>query len=117
MEADAFLDEVLSRVNAFLQQSQHVDQIRSMETHQSLSRTSDLKLPIEGRGINSALDDIEMVLRNSVHTTAPGFMNPLWGGLSVASIAGELVTAATNTAMYTYEIAPIATLIETTILK
>ena len=117
MEADAFLDEVLSRVNAFLQQSQHVDQIRSMETHQSLSRTSDLKLPIEGRGINTALDDIEMVLRNSVHTTAPGFMNPLWGGLSVASIAGELVTAATNTAMYTYEIAPIATLIETTILK
>lgn len=117
MEADAFLDEVLSRVNAFLQQSQHVDQIRSMETHQSLSRTSDLKLPIEGRGVDSALDDIEMVLRNSVHTTAPGFMNPLWGGLSVASIAGELVTAATNTAMYTYEIAPIATLIETTILK
>ncbi len=117
MEADAFLDEVLSRVNAFLQQSQHVDHIRSTETHQSLNRTSDLKLPLEGRGIDSALDDIEMVLRNSVHTTAPGFMNPLWGGLSVASIAGELVTAATNTAMYTYEIAPIATLIETTILK
>ena len=44
-------------------------------------------------------------------------MNPLWGGLSIASIAGELVTAATNTAMYTYEIAPIATLIESTILK
>jgi glutamate/tyrosine decarboxylase-like PLP-dependent enzyme len=117
MEADAFLDEVLSRVNAFLRQSQHVDQIRSTETHQSLNRISDLKLPLEGRGIDSALDDIEMVLRNSVHTTAPGFMNPLWGGLSVASIAGELVTAATNTAMYTYEIAPIATLIETTILK
>ena len=64
MEADAFLDEVLSRVNAFLQQSQHVDQIRSTETHQSLNRISDLKLPLEGRGIDSALDDIEMVLRN-----------------------------------------------------
>lgn len=117
MEADAFLDEVLNRVNAFLEQSQHVQQIRTMETHQSLNRTSDLKLPLEGRGLEAALDDIETVLRNSVHTTAPGFMNPLWGGLSVASIAGELVTAATNTAMYTYEIAPIATLIETTILK
>jgi len=44
-------------------------------------------------------------------------MNPWWGVLSIASIAGELVTAATNTAMYTYEIAPIATLIESSILK
>ena len=117
MGPDAFLDEVLSQVKEFLEASQHESQIRTTETHQTLSRTTDLKLPLEGRGIEATLDDIETVLRNSVRTTAPGFMNPLWGGLSTASIAGELVTAVTNTAMYTYEIAPIATLVETTILK
>ena len=60
-------------------------------------------------------DDIDNYLRACVKTNRAEFMNPLWGGLSIASIAGELVTAATNTAMYTYEIAPVATLIESTI--
>tara|TARA_Y100000589_G_scaffold56533_3_gene46813 strand:+ start:6470 stop:7885 length:1416 start_codon:yes stop_codon:yes gene_type:complete len=117
MEAEQFLDDVLARVKDFLAASQTESSIRFAESSQSLEKTTDLKLPLEGRGLEAALDDIETVLRHSVRTTAPGFMNPLWGGLSIASIAGELVTAATNTAMYTYEIAPIATLIESTILK
>lgn len=117
MEAERFLDEVLIRVKSFLETSQTESKIRDSQTYSSLARTSDLKLPMEGRGLEAALDDIESVLRDSVRTTAPGFMNPLWGGLSTASIAGELVTAATNTAMYTFEIAPIATLIESTLLK
>jgi glutamate/tyrosine decarboxylase-like PLP-dependent enzyme len=117
MEAEKFLDNVLARVKDFLATSQTDSNIRFAEPPQSLGKTADLKLPLEGRGLEAALDDIEAVLRHSVRTTAPGFMNPLWGGLSIASIAGELVTAATNTAMYTYEIAPIATLIESTILK
>lgn len=117
MEAEQFLDDVLARVKKFLAASQTESNIRFAEPPQSLGKTTDLKLPLEGRGLEAALDDIESVLRHSVRTTAPGFMNPLWGGLSIASIAGELVTAATNTAMYTYEIAPIATLIESTILK
>ena len=117
MEAERFLDEVLARVKDFLEASQTESMIRRSNSPESLSKIADLKLPMEGRGIDAALDDIETVLRHSVRTSAPGFMNPLWGGLSVASIAGELVTAATNTAMYTYEIAPIASLIESTILK
>mgnify|MGYP001201569028 FL=1 len=117
MEVEGFLDEVLSRVTTFLRSSQLESKIRTGQSHDSLSRTSDLKLPMEGRGLEAALDDIESVLRDSVRTTAPGFMNPLWGGLSISSIAGEVVAAATNTAMYTYEIAPIATLIESTILS
>ena len=117
MAAEQFLDDVLARVKEFLAASQTESSIRFAEPPQSLGKTTDLELPLEGRGLEAALDDIESVLRHSVRTTAPGFMNPLWGGLSIASIAGELVTAATNTAMYTYEIAPIATLIESTILK
>ena len=116
MGAESFLDEVLVRVKDFLNRSQQNEAIRDSLPHDSLRKTMDLKLPLEGHGLQAALDDIESVLRHSVHTTAPGFMNPLWGGLSIASIAGELVTAATNTAMYTYEIAPVATLIESTIL-
>ena len=59
MEADMFLDEVLSRVKEFLASSQTEDEIRPSDSHTSLSRTSDLKLPLEGRGLDAALDDIE----------------------------------------------------------
>ena len=116
MEAERFLDDVLARVKSFLEVSQTETSIRLAESSESFTGQPISSYP-RGRGLDAALDDIESVLRHSVRTTAPGFMNPLWGGLSIASIAGELVTAATNTAMYTYEIAPIATLIESTILK
>ena len=62
------------------------------------------------------LDDIRTYLSQAVRTDQPGFMNPLWGGLTPEGLAGELVTAATNTSMYTYEIAPLASLIETAVL-
>ena len=44
-------------------------------------------------------------------------MNPLWGGLSLPAFAGEVVASLTNNSMYTYELSPIATVIEQTILK
>ena len=59
MDTETFLDEVLSRVKIFLDSSQSDVRIRSEQTHDSLLRTSDLKLPMEGRGLESALDDIE----------------------------------------------------------
>ena len=73
MESEEFLDEVLSRVKSFLASSRTESHIRPSESHASLARTSDLNLPLEGRGLEAALDDIESVLRNSVRTTAPGF--------------------------------------------
>ena len=44
-------------------------------------------------------------------------MNPLWGGLNVAGFAGEVIAALTNQSMYTYELSPIATLIEQAIVE
>ena len=76
MGAEEFLDEVLFRVKDFLNRSQKEGVIRTNLPHDSLGKTMDLKLPIEGHGIETALDDIDSVLRHSVHTTAPGFMNP-----------------------------------------
>ena len=76
MGAETFLDEVLVRVKDFLNRSQQNEAIRDSLPHDSLRKTMDLKLPLEGHGLQAALDDIESVLRHSVHTTAPGFMNP-----------------------------------------
>jgi glutamate decarboxylase len=47
----------------------------------------------------------------------PRFFNQLSQGLDIVSLAGEWVTAVTNTNMFTYEIAPFYTLCEEVVLN
>jgi glutamate/tyrosine decarboxylase-like PLP-dependent enzyme len=63
------------------------------------------------------MDDIDEFLKQCVNTNRGEFMNPLWGGLNITAFAGEVIAALTNQSMYTYELAPLATLIEQTIIN
>lgn len=51
-------------------------------------------------------------LQHSVKTGHPGFLNRMWSGANLPSIAGEIITAVTNTSACTYEGAPVSTLME-----
>ena len=114
-ESKRFLESVLAEVLAHLEPPKD-GRIRHDLTPSSLRKTTDLDLPMVGAGLDQALEDIRTYLNGAVRTDQPGFMNPLWGGLTPEGLAGELVAAATNTSMYTYEIAPLASLIETAVL-
>ncbi len=114
-EERRFLEQVLADVLQHLEPP--VDGvIRRNLAPSHLARTSDLALPMVGGGLEQALADVRTFLREAVRTDQPGFMNPLWGGVTAEAIAAELVVAVTNTAMYTYEVAPLASLIETAVL-
>lgn len=110
-----FLEEVLAAVLDHLAAPKD-GRVRRSLTPEHLTKTTDLRLPLVGQGLDQALMDVQTFLSMAVRTDQPGFMNPLWGGLTPEAVAAELVVAATNTAMYTYEIAPMATLIETAVL-
>ncbi len=114
MDVDHFLDEILKRIRSHLASEGPVVEFVEQS---SLRRTSDLKLPLEGSGLDDVMDDIDAYLRNCVRTDSPGFMNPLWGGLNIAAFAGEVIANLTNTSMYTYELAPMASLIEQALIK
>jgi glutamate decarboxylase len=47
----------------------------------------------------------------------PHYFNQLSCGLDLVSLAGEWLTAAANTNMFTYEIAPVFILLENVVLK
>ena len=79
---------------------------------EELRRRMDLSLPASGRPLEELLGDMEQVLRYSVRTGHPRFFNQLFGGVDPAAVLGEWITALTNTSMYTYEAAPVATLME-----
>jgi len=116
MNVEDFIDALSSRIVSYLEDANSPGKVVEYLPPKSLVKTSDLKLPLEGRGINSVLDDIDNYLRSSVKTNRAEFMNPLWGGVSLAGLAGEIIANLSNTSMYTYELAPLATLIEQTII-
>lgn len=61
-------------------------------------------------------DDISFYLEKSVRTGHPHFHNQLYGGFNLWAYLGEVLTSVTSTSMATFEIAPIATLLEKTLV-
>ena len=109
MESDDVIQNVLDLVKDYLQGH---DLLVESYSHSSLKKTTDLRLPLEGMGIENVLSDLEQFIKYSIKTNHPGFMNPLWGGLNIAAFAGEIIASLTNNSMYTYELSPVATLME-----
>lgn len=77
-----------------------------------LAEELDLNPTFSGAGELGLLQDVEKYLENAVKTSNPAYLNQLFGGFNHPGFIGELITALTNTSMYTYEVAPAATLIE-----
>ena len=111
-------------IESVLQQASSLaaDYLRANADHESpviqckapaqLERMLKLELPQEGRPLGSLLEDMKVFLKHSVHVGHPRFLNQLFGGQDAAGILGEWMTAVLNTSMYTYESAPVGTLVE-----
>jgi glutamate/tyrosine decarboxylase-like PLP-dependent enzyme len=76
-----------------------------------------LKIPKETQNESIVFETIKMYLEYSQRTSHPQFNNQLYAGINPPSVLGEFVTALTNTSMATYEIAPVATLMERELVK
>eukprot|EP01060_Flectonema_neradi_P036562 TRINITY_DN7060_c0_g1_i1.p1 TRINITY_DN7060_c0_g1~~TRINITY_DN7060_c0_g1_i1.p1 ORF type:complete len:515 (+),score=111.22 TRINITY_DN7060_c0_g1_i1:48-1592(+) len=72
-------------------------------------------------GCEVGYDDIfaalEGVLKYSVRTSHPRFMNMLYGNTDLMGILGEIVATFCNTNIHTYEVSPVFTLMEHELMK
>ena len=109
-----FDQRVIDLVNDYIKKNQNPD---TPVTHHlppdELRQKIDLSLPTEGCSLDELYGKIEQYLSYSVRTGHPQFFNQLWSGFSFPGLLGELFASLTNTSMYTYEVAPVATLMET----
>ncbi|KAI6653388.1 glutamate decarboxylase 2 [Oopsacas minuta] len=108
-----FLDKVFDLVKKYY-----------VETSTGKSKVIDFKLPSEIKSeIDFTLYDkstdeskllelCEKVLSTSVRCTHPFFFNQLFGGTHPYSLAGEFLTTVANGSMFTYEIAPVYSIME-----
>jgi len=77
----------------------------------------DLDLPAEGTELARLLPVIESYFEHATRTGSPLFLNQLFSGQEPAGMLGEIVSAVTNTSMYTFEAAPVATILETELIR
>jgi len=66
---------------------------------------------------NKMVKLLKDVQKYSVDTDHPYFFNQLFGALDPIAVAGELIALSVNTSAYTYETAPVFTLIERHVIK
>jgi glutamate/tyrosine decarboxylase-like PLP-dependent enzyme len=109
----AILHEVFGLINRWIKESENSDTpILEYRDPQSLIRELDLKINTEGSGDAALLEEVRKYLKYSVRTAHPAYLNQLFGGFNFPGFIGEIITSLTNTSMYTYEVAPAATLME-----
>ncbi|MBT6844694.1 MAG: hypothetical protein HOA11_02960, partial [Euryarchaeota archaeon] len=59
MEMEVFIGEIADRILKYLQAADEPGKVVEPTPHTSLSKTADLKIPLEGNGMNAVLDDID----------------------------------------------------------
>ncbi len=84
---------------------------------EKLSSRLDLTLPENGCSLDELYETVEQYLEYSVRTGHRQFFNQLWSGFTLPGLLGEIITGLANTSMYTYEVAPVATLMEKELIK
>ncbi|KAK6814098.1 hypothetical protein RU639_009922 [Aspergillus parasiticus] len=71
-----------------------------------------LDLPPTGQGLEAIASSSSTLLRYSVNTSSPGFMDKLWSSPSVPGIAADLLLSALNGNDHVFRVSPALTLIE-----
>ena len=82
-----------------------------------LKKKIDLSVSDTGTSFDGLVKNIQDYLHYSVNTANKQFVNQLYGGLNFPAFLGEIITALTNTSIYTYEVAPVATLVEMELIR
>jgi glutamate/tyrosine decarboxylase-like PLP-dependent enzyme len=77
-----------------------------------LQKELNLELPKDQQGSSKVFETIKEYLEYSQRTLHPQFNNQLYAAITPPAFMGEVISALTNTSMATFEIAPVATLME-----
>lgn len=83
----------------------------------SLRSRLDLSLGEEGVGAEELPGFLRSYLRYSLRSGHPQFHNQLWAGFDTAGFLGDVFSSLANTSMYTYEVSPVATLMELELIR
>lgn len=84
---------------------------------EQLERQLDLNLKADCDTDEKLLSAMQDIIKYSVKTGHPYFVNQLFSGVDPYALAGQWLTDALNPSVYTYEVSPVFTLMEEVVLE
>ena len=130
-ELQSLLEETLRQVVPFAQAAD--DEVNAHRTQSSIHKSALIEhhepahlsailsklltTPSEPRGQDGFREDVEDILRYSVNTLCPGFMDKLYAAPLAPGIAADLILSVLNTNVHVYHVSPVLTLIEKQVTK
>lgn len=110
MDRKKILNQLFQSVLSYLEKMESVSQtVKPSVSINEIKKIFSLDDVGKETDINKLIDHY---LSYSVSTGHPNFFNQLFSGFSLHGFIGEVVTALTNSSMYTFEMSPVATLME-----
>lgn len=112
------LGDTFEKIKQYLQQNtsqQH--SVVNFKSPAELKQLIDFEVKDQASTGDEFLALLDVYLENAVRTGNKQFLNQLYSGFNFPAFIGEICTTLTNTSMYTYEVAPVATLIEMEMIK
>lgn len=112
-EFEKTLLQVVQMLLNYLQENQESGtKVVNYQRADVLKKKLDLSLPEKGVSLEELIPVIQSYLEYSTRTSSPNYFNLLFAGFEPSGLLSEMVTSVTNTTMHTYEVAPVATLME-----
>lgn len=111
-------NEITEIIEQYLQENENKS-TPVVEYHSAgeLKTKLSLKLDEQGCDTQALVEEIKNYLKYSVRTTHPQFNNQLQAGANFESLLGEIISFVSNTTMATFEVAPVASLIEAKLIE
>jgi glutamate/tyrosine decarboxylase-like PLP-dependent enzyme len=118
MNEQIILSEVFEKIRQYIESN--ADNQKPVVDYKSPADLAGLiNMQIEDAGVdqNEFLELVDQYLNYSVRTGNKQFLNQLYSGFNFPAFIGDVLTTLTNTSMYTYEVAPVATEIERSMIS
>ena len=117
MEQTQLINDIHDRIVQYLKdQDKNIGLTKPKISPEHLYKEFDINLD-ESTNFDGIKEIIEKYLTLAVKTGSTNFYNQLFSGSSATGYLGEVLTALTNSSMYTFEMSPVATLMEKELIK
>ena len=112
------LSEAFDKIKNYIQENNDSSiPVVNFKTPKQLNSQIDFSIKESSVSEKEFLNLLDKYLEFSVRTGNKQFLNQLYSGFNFPAFIGEVFSVLANTSMYTYEVAPVATTIETHMIK
>jgi len=112
------LTEAFEKIKKYLQDnSDNTKPVVKFKSPVELNEIFDIGVKQTRVSEQEFLELLDKYLEYSVRTGNKQFLNQLYSGFNFPAFIGEVFSILANTSMYTYEVAPVATMIETEMIR